>query len=163
MRNIDFLPTTWEADLDGTRGGTSKIGQSFLNLKLSYVFKRIKRDEVDEAYAFHALSSEVFILGHRGIRGHENIVRLMGICWDVVSAGEPIWPVLVFQKSHHGDLKQFMESTAGLGLDLSPRMKLCTDIAAAIVLMHSYGVYIIFFSFLSFFFCFFSSYRSIRD
>jgi hypothetical protein len=142
MGDVDFLPIVWQSDLDQVAiGGTAVIRQSFLNLKLSYVFKRIIREKVDEPYAFHALASEVFILGHREIRGHDNIVRLVGICWDFVSANEPIWPVLVFEKSQYGDLEQFMESKPGLGLDLKARMKLCTDIAAAIVLMHFHGEY----------------------
>jgi hypothetical protein len=143
MREVDFLPITWEPllELVGV-GGTAKISQSFLNLQLSYVFKRIRRDTLppaDECNAFCALTSEVLTLGHPEVRGHPNILRLVGICWDIVPRTKTVWPVLVFQKSKYGDLGQFMGSGLGRQMDFKGRLRLCTDIAAAIVLMHSHS------------------------
>ncbi|KAK6359240.1 hypothetical protein TWF696_000404 [Orbilia brochopaga] len=138
--DVDFLPITWEADLGKVgAGGTSQIQQSFLNLDLSYVFKRIHRG-IDEPYAFRALVSEIAILGHKDIRGHPNIVRLIGVTWDILSASEAIWPTLVFRKSEHGDLRRFMKSDAGKGLDFDGRLKLCNDLAVGIAALHAVGV-----------------------
>ncbi|KAF3927315.1 hypothetical protein ABW21_db0201609 [Orbilia brochopaga] len=137
---VDFLPITWQAELGNVgAGGTSQIQQSFLNLDLSYVFKRIHRG-IDEPYAFRALDSEIAILGHKDIRGHPNIVRLVGITWDVASSSEAIWPTLVFRKSEHGDLRRFMKSGAGKNMDFDSRLKLCHDIATGIATLHEAGV-----------------------
>ncbi|KAJ6260092.1 hypothetical protein Dda_4313 [Drechslerella dactyloides] len=138
--DIDFLPITWHAALGKlSAGGTAQIQQSFLNLELSYVFKRIHRG-IDEPHAFRALVSEISILGHKDIRGHPNIVRLAGITWDVLSASEAIWPTLVFRKSEHGDLRRFVKSSAGKNLDFDGRLKLCNDLAVGIAALHAVGV-----------------------
>ncbi|KAK3379116.1 hypothetical protein B0T24DRAFT_145647 [Lasiosphaeria ovina] len=139
-RDVDFLPTLWDPEQDQVlMGGTAHVRQSFQNLRLSYMFKRIRRDRLDEGFAFQALTSEVFILGHPKIRGHSRVVRLVGICWDVGTANQPTLPVLVFEKAQHGDLRQFMK-TAGRELTFGARLQLCAHVAAAIVLMHSHGI-----------------------
>ncbi|KAK6333770.1 hypothetical protein TWF730_003953 [Orbilia blumenaviensis] len=137
---VDFLPITWQPNL-GTvgAGGTANIQQSSLDEKLSYVFKRIHRG-IDEPYAYKVLVSEISILGHKEIRDHPNIVRLSGICWDVISSLEPIWPVLVFQKSEHGDLKNFMCSGAGISLGFDQKLKLCDDVAVGITALHEMDI-----------------------
>ncbi|KAF3206610.1 hypothetical protein TWF106_011199 [Orbilia oligospora] len=140
VNEVDILPTTWQPDLGRVgAGGTANIQQSLFDKKLSYVFKRIYRG-VDEQYAYKALVSEISILGHDDIRGHPNIVKLAGISWDVISSLEPIWPSLVFQKSDHGDLRQFMKSEAGASIDFKARMKLFDDIAVGIAALHEIDV-----------------------
>ncbi|EPS40005.1 hypothetical protein H072_6312 [Dactylellina haptotyla CBS 200.50] len=137
---VDFLPMSWQPEMGGIGGGgTSNIQQSFMNLNLSYAFKRIHRG-VDEPYAYRALVSEVSILGHKDIRRHPNIVKLVGICWDVMSSIDPIWPVLVFPKSDLGDLRQFMKSTIGEKMDFDGRMKLCDNAAVGLIALHSLDV-----------------------
>ncbi|KAF2840209.1 kinase-like protein [Patellaria atrata CBS 101060] len=138
-KKIDFLPITWDGSLNES-GGQASISQSFLSEKLSYVFKRIRRDfrfPAEEIIALRAIISEIVILAHPEIRGHPNIVRLVGICWDISSRNKSIWPVLVFQKAKYGDLKAFVESTQGKRLSFEERLKFCKEIAAAITLMHS--------------------------
>jgi serine/threonine protein kinase len=119
-----------------------EMGESVMDDKLSYVYKRVHKDfkyPSDETRAIRALISEISILGHSMVRGHPNIVRLVGICWDIVSRTEPVWPVLVFQKATHRDLHRFMKSDQGKQLDTKARLKLCKEIAAAITSMHSIG------------------------
>ncbi|KAF5610581.1 serine threonine kinase [Fusarium tjaetaba] len=142
-RGVDFLPVTWDDSMRGVgAGGQASISQSNVNSKLSYVYKRIRQQDLktpaDNSRAMQALTAEVTVLGHSMIRGHPNIVRLTGICWDIPSnEQERIWPVLVFEKAENKDLKQFMESDTGRKLDTKQRLELCQDIAAAITLMHS--------------------------
>jgi hypothetical protein len=142
MRDIDFLPMRWREDLDSVGlGGTAEIHQSVVDLNFSYAFKKIRHDkvlgEVAERNAIRALISELLVLGQPKIKAHPNIITLEGICWDIIPGTEKIWPVLVFQKTHIGDLGKFMESEIGKQLGIHERLKLCSDIATAIALMHS--------------------------
>jgi hypothetical protein len=140
-RQIDFLSITWD-EAASERGGQASISQSFFNEKLSYVFKRLHRSfkyPADEIIALRAVISEIVVLGHPEIRGHPNIVRLVGVCFEIDAQTKIPWPVLVLQKAEHGDLKKFMESPRGKGLSLRERLDLCVDVAAAITLMHREG------------------------
>lgn len=138
-RGIDLLPITWEPALDSVgAGSTAEIRQSLINIQLSFAFKRVHLEKLspsDKHEAFDALTSEILVLGHPEIRRHSNIVRIEGVCWDFTS--DIVWPVLVFKKSQYGDLKRFMNSEPGKQMGIKNRLKLCRDIAAAIVLMHS--------------------------
>lgn len=140
-KQVDFLPITWD-EATSDRGGQASISQSFFNDKLSYVFKRLHRNfkyPADEIIALRAVISEIIVLGHPEIRGHPNIVRLVGVCFEIDAQTKIPWPVLVLQKAEHGDLKKFMESPVGKGLSFRERLDLCVDVAAAITLMHREG------------------------
>ncbi|KAL7974385.1 hypothetical protein HDV63DRAFT_399959 [Trichoderma sp. SZMC 28014] len=79
-KQVDFLPITWD-EQTSDRGGQASISQSF-NDKLTYVFKRLHRNfkyPADEIIALRAVISEILVLGHSEIRGHPNIVRLVGV------------------------------------------------------------------------------------
>ena len=121
----------------------------------------------EERDAYQALKSHVTILRHPAIRLHPNILSLMGICWDIRSQSSKkasideeqvqmgssvlidalrvserawrsnVWPVLVYEKSKHGDLTQFMISHPGLGLSMAQKLKLCMDVVGAVCDMHS--------------------------
>lgn len=140
-KEIDFLPITWD-EATSDRGGQASISQSFFNERLSYVFKRLHRNfkyPADEIIALRAVISEIIVLGHPEIRGHPNMVRLVGVCFEIDAQTRIPWPVLVLQKAEHGDLKKFMNSPRGEGLSLRERLDLCIDVAAAITLMHREG------------------------
>ena len=138
---IDFLPITWHPDLDVVgKGGTAEILQSPINLQTSLAFKRRRRPQQspsDERNPFQALVSEVCILGHPSIRSHANIIQLEGICWDIPSGVDKVWPVLVFERTQYGDLENFLNSDIGKTMCLEDRLKLCVDVALAIVTLHS--------------------------
>ena len=65
-------------------------------------------------------------LSHPVVRKHEHIVILEGICWDIPE-DDQVWPVLVFQKSHHGDLHNFAKRKRFEELSIEDRSNLCTD------------------------------------
>jgi serine/threonine protein kinase len=142
---IDFLPITWQPALENVgHGGTAEIRQALVNLQMSFAFKRLTPAELpqsitDETKSFRTLIAEISVLGHPSIRDHPNIIRLEGICWDVVPGGEKVWPVLVFEKARHGDLHTFMEQAEGKRLTLEERLNVCADIAMAVNDMHSNG------------------------
>jgi hypothetical protein len=135
--NFDFLPITWLPAIKPLGvGGTAQIWQDLVNMQMSFAFKRtiLYRDK-----AFRALYFEISVLGHPSVRTHKNIVKLEGICWDVNPGDSVVWPVLVFQKSTCGDLRQFMHSEAGRGLPVADALSLLTDVANGISCLHMSG------------------------
>ena len=76
-------------------------------------------------------------MGHPFVRSHPNIIRLEGVCWDIAFDKEEVWLVLVFEKARHGHLRKFVSTNAGGPIKWDDRVKLCADIATAIMLMHS--------------------------
>ena len=142
--HIDFLPISWDTDANIGEGGTAKITQSSINLELAFAFKRLAsvrsaRSEAETTAIYEALVAEISVLGHKSVRGHPNINRLQGICWDIEPETERVWPVLVFEKTQHGDLEKFMELGAGARFDLKNRLKLCAEIASAVSHLHMNG------------------------
>jgi hypothetical protein len=133
---IPFLPITWQALLgESGRGGQARISQALVNVQTSFAFKRCFNS--DEDTIFQALVSEISMLGHYAIRDHPYIVTLEGICWDIPGDGNQVWPVLVFEKSIHGDLFEFVKAGLGSSLSTKEKLELCTDIGIAIRDMHS--------------------------
>ena len=158
--DVDFLPVTWQSALERIgSGATSEIRESLLSLNDSFAFKRAIPFGIDTIgkRILPFLIAEISILSHRSVRDHPNINQLQGVCWEVYSSkGHPqvfsrdrdidsttsgIIPVLVFEKTVHGDLHQFMTAGEGRELSLSERLHLCTDIAQAIADMHSNSKY----------------------
>ena len=142
---IDFVPITWQPDLDAVgRGATAEIRQLLISLRMSFAFKRLRWSAsglFDEGRTLQALISEIKILGHPSIRCHPNIIRLEGACWDIPPGDEKVepevWPVLVFEKMKHGDLDSFINSDTGKIICLDDRLKLCADVASAMVTMQA--------------------------
>ena len=139
---IDFLPITWQPALDKVgEGGSAEIRQALVNLQTTFAFKRLKRSRssVEEAQYWRTLVAEILILGSHAVRKHRNIANIEGICWDVVSGGKKVWPVLVFEKTRHGDLGMFMSSEVGRKLGFQERLAILCDIALAIRDLHTIG------------------------
>ena len=156
---LEFLPITWQPALDSVgQGATAEIREAIVTTKFSFAFKRpISRfsfdSEESENPLLRCLIDEISILSHPLIRKHPNIVDLEGICWEIIAekgmrisrevpigfsaGGQGIRPVLVFQKSKHGDLYDFMVQGQGKNLDFSSRIDICIDVARAVSEMHS--------------------------
>jgi hypothetical protein len=164
--DIDFLPITWQPALDALGvGGQAEVRQSLVNISTSFAFGRVKLGvkpgesfQEAEVAAYRALRSQISVLAHPEIRSHPNVISLIGVCWDIrpqeegrlnQSVGgdyEPrrspvaqqwkVWPVLVYEKTKHGDLACFMRSQYGRDLDVMRKLKLCMDIARGIRDMH---------------------------
>lgn len=134
---IQFLPIVWETGrgLAGT-GGTSIIQQSLLSLDTSFAFKTYHKRNQSEHQVFRTLIAEITILSQPFIQEHANIAQLQGICWDISPADDKPWPVLVFEKSHLGDLYHFVRH-GGRDMTVDERLGLCVDIGRAIMDMHS--------------------------
>lgn len=138
--NIDMIPITWLPAMDVIgRGATAEIRENIATLQIRLAFKRLNLERLSEGErSIKPLIAEMSILGQPSIREHPNILTLEGVCWDVAKGGD-VWPVLVFQKSEHGDLAKFMVRAPGKDLCAEDRLRLCADIAAAVMTMHSNG------------------------
>ncbi|KAF2685426.1 TPR-like protein [Lentithecium fluviatile CBS 122367] len=143
---IDLLPITWQA-LRGLIGQSrARINQALLSIQTSFAFKRFDHD--NQSDPFRETVQEMAILGHPLVQNHPHIVNLIGICWDIeensetlkedqdISTDIQVWPVLVFEKSHFGDLYSFARSGRGKGLSVENRLKICADVGIAIRDMH---------------------------
>ncbi|KAI1074719.1 kinase-like domain-containing protein [Whalleya microplaca] len=139
----DLLPITWQAARAAIgKGGTAQINQRLLNLQMSFAFKCVKDEEKEtknESDILEQVISEILILGSTDIQQHPNIVKLEGVCWDI-GADRKVWPALVFEKSHYGNLEEFARLSPGRELQRQDRVKLCVDIATAVSDMHSHGI-----------------------
>lgn len=139
---IPFLPMIWQASRgDLGRGGQSRVSQAFANLDTSFAFKRSV--SIDEDSPFQAIVSEMIMLKQYEIDNHPYILTLEGICWEILGDDNQlqVWPVLVFEKSIHGDLFEFAKAGCGSSLSVQDKLKLCTDIGIAIRDMHLNSMY----------------------
>ncbi len=138
---VDFVSLAWQQARGRLgRGGTSEIWQSSYDRRTDFVFKRMRSaitDCDDEESSFNALVSELSILSHPLIRHHQNIVKLEAISWEIHPKSHKVWPVLVLEKAQLGDLKSFMNSEEGRLTTMRDRLELCTDVASAIIALHS--------------------------
>ena len=159
--DINFLPITWQPGLDQIgQGATAEIRENPMSLQTSFAFKRpLFRSSFDidefESRIIPSLIAEISILGSPTIRRHANIIHLEGICWEVLSSGGPdisrkepilqsesgVVPVLIFEKTKHGDLHRFMAHGAGGQLSFLERLRLCSKIAKAVAQMHSHRMF----------------------
>lgn len=140
--NIHFLPITWQPALDKVgEGATAEIRQALVNVQMSFAFKRLKAPWGigEDAQYLRALIAEISVLGHPSIRRHPNVVDIEGICWDVDSSSKKVWPVLVFEKTQHGNLNTFMTDSKCKDLDVKDRLKICFDVAHAVRDLHGAG------------------------
>jgi hypothetical protein len=139
---LDLLPFTWQPGLDTfAEGGTAEIRQALVNVRLTFAFKHLKRprSSTEEVRNLRALIAEISVLGHPVIQRHPNIATIAGVSWDVVAGGEKVWPVLVFEKTQHGDLSRFMTFGPGKELDIKDRLDLLFDVGFAIRTLHGTG------------------------
>jgi len=137
---IEFLPLSWDAgrEVIGT-GVTSRIHQALVNIDTSFAFKayhnKTDKQNKTEEQIFRTLINEVIVLSQNFVREHANIAELQGICWEISTDDRP-WPILVFEKSHFGDLHHFA-THGGRDMGTDERVRLCLDVGSAIMDMHT--------------------------
>ena len=83
---------------------------------------------------------EIECLAHPVLQQHPNIMRVMGVCFDISPDRFPeVQPALVFKKAPLGDLGAFMASREGSLLPIEDKVKLCSDIGSALMTLHTYS------------------------
>ncbi|CAG9952042.1 unnamed protein product [Clonostachys rosea f. rosea IK726] len=137
---LQILPILWDAGRqDVGAGATSRVSEGTINVDTSFAYKRVNREKT-EAQIFQAFSNEISVLSHPMIRRHRNVAQLQGICWEISPADNNPWPVLVFEKTHLGDLRTFMRLSAGSQLGVKGRLGLCLGIGNALRDFHNHGI-----------------------
>ena len=133
---IRFLSVTWQAALGPLgRGGQASVYQALADVRTSFAFKRFHHPDCDP---FRETVQEMVVLSHPVLRDHKHIIALEGICWDIPE-DDRVWPVLVFLKSHFGDLYSFAKWERFKDLSIEDKLNLCADIGIAIKDMHRNG------------------------
>ena len=134
--HIPFLPVTWQAARGQIgMGGQAEINQSRINPHASFAFRLFSNQQQNTSAE---IAQEMAVLSHPVVREHEHIARLEGICWDIPEDNQ-VRPVLVFQKSHLGDLHRFAKLERFENLSVEDKLDLCADIGIAIRDMHHNG------------------------
>lgn len=140
-RQVDFVPRTWQEGLGLVgRGGTAHIGQTHINHEVDFAFKRASQlqqfsQEENAARIYEVFITEILMLTDPGIRGHSNIAKLIGYCWEVTE-GNAIYPVIVLEKAKGQNLRQWLESFISSHMSFGDRLEMCIDIASALEAMH---------------------------
>jgi hypothetical protein len=130
---IDLLPITWQVLLGLVGKSRATVNQALVNIQTSFAFKRY--DHAGQSDPLRETVQEMMILGHPLVQEHPHIVQLVGICWDIPQ-DDQVWPVLVFEKTHLGDLYHFARSSTGKDLSFEDKLKICADVGIAIRDMH---------------------------
>lgn len=134
--HVRFLPITWQAPLGPIgKGGQAGINESLVTAQISFAFKLFNRPQ---QHPFREIVQEMVVLSHPTVRQHRHIVTLEGICWDIPEDNQ-VWPVLVFEKSHLGDLHRFARLESFKDLSIEDKLNLCADVGLAIRDMHRNG------------------------
>ena len=137
--NINILPITWQTAREPIGwGATSQVTEAQATVRTSFAFKRASEEQkqVGLPKVLRAMMNEIIVLSHPSVRMHPSVVELQGICWDVQSVYD-VWPVIVFEKSHFGNLYDFATMPAGRALSLAQRLDLCVEIGSAVISMHA--------------------------
>lgn len=142
---VDLLPITWQEPLDSVgSGGTAEIRQASLSSEMSFAFKRIdwfQAGVMDEGRAMQLLRNELITNRQPALRESKNFLKLEGICWDLKLSTKAVRPVLVFEKTVHGDLERFLRSEPGKSLTMEQTLSLCWDVALAVQTLHASGAF----------------------
>lgn len=140
MQGLQVPFFDFEPDVSGGEGIGERIHVIHLESSKGIVFK--SEPKLEEKKGNAILINEAFVLRHPVLSRHPNIHRLLGVVLQPrfhEAQFLKVCPHLVFEKSDHGSLWEFMignplESRA---LSFMDRLRLCRDIGHGIAAMHS--------------------------
>ena len=136
--DVHFIPLVWDVGRGVVgNGATSRIQQSLININTTFTFKVYHKQGLSEERIFRNLITEMTVLREPFLWEHPNVSPLLAVCWDISDHDNKPWPVLVFEKSHLGDLYHFVQHK-GKNMPAEERLVLCSNIGRAITDMHSY-------------------------
>jgi hypothetical protein len=148
-RNLSLLPITWQSaeDLTNGKGATSQLQEAILSSETSFAFKcvgekykkDVERGRLSKSKIFGALMNEICALNDLMVQKMLGVVNLEGLAWDI-SSDNDIWPVLVFEKSNHGDLEDYLTThSSGINESANCRVADCHSIGITLSELHSVG------------------------
>ncbi|KAK1832866.1 hypothetical protein QBC39DRAFT_64619 [Podospora conica] len=86
-----------------------------------------------------SMATELRILTNHTIRTHENIIGLIGTCWEGTGSEERILlPIFVYEASELGDLNSWLPQNPDI--TLGTQLDLCLGIARGVACLHDMGV-----------------------
>ncbi|KAK8002093.1 hypothetical protein PG991_014315 [Apiospora marii] len=144
-REILPIPLYYDEAEPPEFGGTANIRHSLLSNETSLSFKRIQPHTLFnnpdseavqdiESKCYRVLISEISHL----LLVHPNIIRLLGVAWESKS-DDKVWPVLVFKRAPHGNLRAFIE-TREQYLSWKQKLSFVVDMARALEYSHSANI-----------------------
>lgn len=86
-----------------------------------------------------SMATELRILSEETIRSHDNIITLLGTCWERTGANQSVLlPVFVYEASEFGDLRGWLPKNKDVTLGV--QLDLCLGIARGVAFLHTAGV-----------------------
>jgi hypothetical protein len=144
---VPLLPLTWDPAFEalGRAGATGHVNQASLNAGITLAFKRfnpqVSRPDISQdsfrQIQYNAMIAEMTILMRKDIRRHQNIILFVGVCFELSSVSDDVWPVLVFNKADLGDLHTFLSHCRPL--NVPTLATICGEVAKGIDIMHQCG------------------------
>ncbi|KAH7085286.1 hypothetical protein BKA63DRAFT_14064 [Paraphoma chrysanthemicola] len=90
---------------------------------------------------FTALIMEAYVLGHKPLHDHENIVTMTEINMAIRSSNPlQIAPALCLERAPHGTLDSFQQVVSKSQVNWAMRKMLCYDVAAGLKALHECGI-----------------------
>lgn len=105
-------------------------------LKRTYATSSIHTTSKHTQSRFLPVMSELAILWNKSIMEHYNIVKCLGVTWDIEQDTElSIWPVLILEYCECGSLAGYVKN-----LSFEEGFQICVSLADALLCLHSCGV-----------------------
>lgn len=137
---VSFMPVRRRPELPGLGRGVSGLVTQSADEEFA-----LKSSAPEEArYAndnhYRSLMSEIRVLQHDMIKTHPNIIRLVGITWDIELRNLTTWPVLITKKARYGELDSFLFSEdPPVELDFEAKVRICAGILDGLGALHISG------------------------
>ncbi|KAF5599892.1 CAMK DCAMKL kinase [Fusarium pseudoanthophilum] len=162
LANICIDEKAFEREASFASGGSFQVMRSRPSTLIKYVDSRFKMTTIHRLAMLHlndvvlrvpkrtvdwdsqegrhlseSICTEVTILRNEHLRKHENITRMVGICWGV-DRDHGVMPVLVLETAQGGDLCKYLESSTAL--DARERLRLAIHCFQGLLALHTVGV-----------------------
>ncbi|KAH7303883.1 kinase-like domain-containing protein [Rhexocercosporidium sp. MPI-PUGE-AT-0058] len=86
-----------------------------------------------------SISAEIAILQSDHLQKHENIINMLGICWEICNGRDrSVMPVLVLETAEGGDLSTYLQNTAEI--NARDRLRLSVHCFQGLHAVHNVGV-----------------------
>ncbi|KAI1324289.1 hypothetical protein F5Y16DRAFT_381466 [Xylariaceae sp. FL0255] len=156
--DVPLLPMSWHTGLGELgHGGQGQVHESFQRPAFGWAYKRLKpsrmlreMQQLSTPYPqrqvlrelrgmYRTIIAEIKALTKPELRECPYVVDLEGVTWEMLLP-EIFIPVLVFQRSPIGSLKEVIISAQRSKPTFATRLKLCRDIALGLHWLHVNGI-----------------------